>query len=77
MASLGTNSPIASELLVDLKRGVGLPLHRQVELTLRQGIRSGRLAGGGAAPTRTLAAELGVSGVWSSRPTRNSSPRAT
>jgi GntR family transcriptional regulator / MocR family aminotransferase len=57
-----TNSPIASELLVDLERGGSVSLHRQVELTLRQGIRSGRLAAGAALPpSRTLAAELGVS----------------
>jgi GntR family transcriptional regulator / MocR family aminotransferase len=62
MAELQTNSPIASQLLVDLERGGGVSLHRQVELTLRQGIRSGRLAAGTALPpTRTLAAELGVS----------------
>jgi GntR family transcriptional regulator / MocR family aminotransferase len=62
MPPLETNSPIATELLVDLERGGGVSLHRQVELTLRQGIRSGRLAAGAALPpTRTLAAELGVS----------------
>jgi GntR family transcriptional regulator/MocR family aminotransferase len=62
MASLGSNSPIASQLLVDLKRGSGVALHRQVELALREGIRSGRFTAGTALPpTRMLAAELGVS----------------
>jgi GntR family transcriptional regulator / MocR family aminotransferase len=57
-----TNSPITTNLLIDLKRGGGTPLHRQVELALRDGIRSGRLGPGTALPpTRTLAAELGVS----------------
>src|SRR5882757_3704524 len=62
VASSRTNSPIASKLLVDLERGGGVALHRQVELALRDGIRSGRLASGTALPpTRTLAGELGVS----------------
>jgi GntR family transcriptional regulator/MocR family aminotransferase len=62
MASLRSNSPIASHLLVDLKRRGGVSLHRQVELALREGIRTGRLTAGSALPpTRTLATELGVS----------------
>ena len=62
MASLRSNSPIASQLLVDLKRGGGVSLHRQVELALRAGdpLRSTH-GGDRASPTRTLAAELGVS----------------
>ncbi len=62
MPSPSTNSPIASKLLVDLRRDGGEALHRQVELAIRDGIRSGRLAAGTALPpTRTLAGELGVS----------------
>src|SRR5882757_1968886 len=62
MASSKTNSPIASQLLVGLERGGEVALHRQLELALRDGIRSGRLASETALPpTRTLAAELGVS----------------
>ena len=57
-----TNSPIATEVLVQLERGNGVALHRQVEVALRDGIRSGTLAPGSSLPpTRTLAEELGVS----------------
>jgi GntR family transcriptional regulator / MocR family aminotransferase len=57
-----TNSPIAAEVLVQLERGNGVALHRQVEVALRDGIRSGALAPGSSLPpTRTLAEELGVS----------------
>jgi GntR family transcriptional regulator / MocR family aminotransferase len=49
-------------MLVRLERGNGVALHRQVEVALREGIRSGRLAPGSSLPpTRTLADELGVS----------------
>jgi GntR family transcriptional regulator/MocR family aminotransferase len=49
-------------LLVSLDRGGELPLHEQIERTLREDIRSGRLAGGSRLPsTRGLAARLGVS----------------
>jgi GntR family transcriptional regulator / MocR family aminotransferase len=62
MSSSRTNSPISSELLVRLERDGPVPLHSQVESSLREGIRSGRLAPATALPpTRTLAAELGVS----------------
>jgi GntR family transcriptional regulator / MocR family aminotransferase len=65
-ATLSTNSstnyPIATKVLVQLERGNGVALHRQVEVALREGIRSGRLsAGSSLPPTRTLADELGVS----------------
>jgi GntR family transcriptional regulator/MocR family aminotransferase len=57
-----TNSPIATKVLVGLERGGGVPLHRQIEVALRDGIRSGTLSPGTALPpTRTLAEELGVS----------------
>ena len=48
-------------LLVDLEPGAG-PLHEQLELSLREQVRSGRLAPGARLPSsRALAAELGVS----------------
>ncbi|HMJ36039.1 MAG TPA: PLP-dependent aminotransferase family protein [Baekduia sp.] len=57
-----TNSGRSGELLVELRRDAGVPLHRQVETAIRDGIRSGRLRIGTALPpTRTLAADLGVS----------------
>ena len=54
-------SPIA-ELLIVLNRDGGEALHRQIEASIRDRIRSGALPGGAALPpSRTLAAELGVS----------------
>lgn len=63
MAESGTNSGLASELLLTVRRGAGQPpLYRQIENSLRAGIRSGRLPRGTVLPpTRTLAADLGVS----------------
>jgi GntR family transcriptional regulator/MocR family aminotransferase len=59
---LNTNSPIATDLLITLDRAGTLALHQQVETAIRDGIRSGRLPHGAALPpTRTLAADLGVS----------------
>jgi GntR family transcriptional regulator / MocR family aminotransferase len=50
------------ELLLEIDRGCGLPLHEQLERTLRDAIRGGRLAAGAHLPSsRALAAELGVS----------------
>ncbi len=50
------------ELLIELDREDGVALHRQVEASLRDGIRSGRLRPGDALPpTRVLAGELDVS----------------
>lgn len=50
------------ELLLGIDRGSELPLHEQLERSLRENIRSGRLAAGMQLPsTRGLAAELGVS----------------
>jgi GntR family transcriptional regulator/MocR family aminotransferase len=56
------------DLLVALDRPGGLPLHEQLELTIREAIRDGRLRAGARLPSsRGLAAELGVSrGVVSS-----------
>ncbi len=50
------------ELLIELDRAGELPLHEQLERSLRQNIRSGRLPAGARLPsTRGLARELGVS----------------
>jgi GntR family transcriptional regulator/MocR family aminotransferase len=49
-------------LLIELDRGPGLPLHEQLERTLRDAIRGGRLRADARLPSsRGLAAELGVS----------------
>jgi GntR family transcriptional regulator / MocR family aminotransferase len=53
---------ISSELLIDLRRDVPDPLHRQIEAAIRDAIQAGRLRQGTTLPpTRTLAADLGVS----------------
>lgn len=62
MADSRTNSHLASDLLVALRRAAQVPLHRQIQVSIRDGIRSGRLTRGTSLPpTRTLAADLGVS----------------
>jgi GntR family transcriptional regulator/MocR family aminotransferase len=62
MAGSGTNSRLGGDLLIALRRDGGIPLHRQIEASIRDGIRSGRLRLGSALPpTRTIAADLGVS----------------
>ena len=60
---LDLRGPVAGpELLVELDRSGELPLHEQLERSLRENIRSGRLPAGTRLPsTRGLAAELGVS----------------
>jgi GntR family transcriptional regulator / MocR family aminotransferase len=51
-----------SELLVMLRHDAGIPLHRQIETSIREAIRSGRLPRGSSLPpSRVLAADLGVS----------------
>jgi GntR family transcriptional regulator / MocR family aminotransferase len=51
-----------SELLLDIDRSSGTPLHGQLENALRAAVRSGRLAAGTRLPaTRVLASELGCS----------------
>jgi len=56
----GTNR--GSELLVELDRGSRVTLRSQLEGTLREAVRSGRLTRGTRLPaSRTLAADLGVS----------------
>jgi len=50
------------DLLLETDRGGDLPLHEQIERTLRDAIRDGQLAAGATLPSsRGLAAELGVS----------------
>ncbi|HEX4427963.1 MAG TPA: PLP-dependent aminotransferase family protein [Frankiaceae bacterium] len=49
-------------LLMTLDRACGVPLHRQIEVSVREAIRAGRLtAGSTIPPSRVLAADLGVS----------------
>jgi GntR family transcriptional regulator/MocR family aminotransferase len=62
MAGIRTNSHLAGDLLVELRRDAGVPLHRQISASIRDGVRSGRLPlGTSLPPTRTVAADLGVS----------------
>ncbi len=57
-----TNPKAPGELLLELQRDLGEPLHRQIEAAIRDAIRTGRLRQGMALPpTRTLAGDLGVS----------------
>src|SRR4051812_16893853 len=52
----------AGDVLVPLPHRSGVPLHRQIEASIRSAIRTGRLPRGSALPpTRLLARELGVS----------------
>jgi GntR family transcriptional regulator/MocR family aminotransferase len=58
MAEIRTNS----ELLVMLWHDAHVPLHRQIETSIRDSIRAGRLTlGSPLPPSRVLAADLGVS----------------
>jgi GntR family transcriptional regulator/MocR family aminotransferase len=51
-----------SALLIDLNRHSGRPLHGQIEASVRDSIRAGRLTAGAAMPpSRVLAGDLGVS----------------
>lgn len=58
-----SNDPVdGPELLVGLSRGIELPLHEQLERSLRGAVQAGRLVAGVRLPsTRALARELGVS----------------
>src|ERR1700730_3502743 len=57
-----TETRTNSELLVLLEHDARIPLHRQIETSIRDEIRAGRLARGSSLrPTRVLAADLGVS----------------
>src|SRR6516165_6279073 len=61
VSGLRSNLSPVSELAIDLDRNGGGALHRQIEASIRQRIRSGALPAGVALPpTRALAAELGV-----------------
>jgi GntR family transcriptional regulator / MocR family aminotransferase len=49
-------------MLIEIQREAEVPLHEQVEQSIREGIQNGRLAAGTALPSsRTLARELGIS----------------
>ncbi|GLW23136.1 GntR family transcriptional regulator [Microbispora amethystogenes] len=62
MGRVRTNSGPADELLIKLDRDAGVPLHRQIETSIRARIRAGLMrAGASLPPTRTLATGLGVS----------------
>jgi GntR family transcriptional regulator/MocR family aminotransferase len=62
VAQSRTNSGPAEDLLIELDRDAGVPLHRQIEASIRARVQAGELrAGASLPPTRTLAAGLGVS----------------
>ncbi|WP_328417843.1 PLP-dependent aminotransferase family protein [Micromonospora sp. NBC_00389] len=62
MGRTRTNSSTAEDLLIDVDRSAAEPLHRQIAASIRGGIRAGRLRlGTSLPPTRTIAADLGVS----------------
>ncbi len=57
-----SDGPVGPGLLVELDRNGETPLHEQIERSIREDIRGGRLAAGARLPsTRSLAAELGIS----------------
>ena len=61
-SSLMAQGRTNSELLVMLRHDARVPLHRQIETSIREAIRAGRLMRGSSLPpTRVLAADLGVS----------------
>jgi GntR family transcriptional regulator/MocR family aminotransferase len=61
MTASSTNSPVA-DLLIELRRDGGVPLHRQLSSAIRDSIRTGRLRQGSPLPpTRAIATDLGVS----------------
>jgi GntR family transcriptional regulator / MocR family aminotransferase len=57
-----SSGPVSPGLLVELDREADVPLHEQIERSIREGVRSGRLSAGSQLPsTRSLAGELGIS----------------
>jgi GntR family transcriptional regulator / MocR family aminotransferase len=58
-----SDGPVASPgLLIEIEREAELPLHEQLERSIREGIQAGRLAAGAPLPSsRALAGELGIS----------------
>jgi GntR family transcriptional regulator/MocR family aminotransferase len=53
---------LSADLVVELERGSGVALHRQIETAIHGAIHAGRLRKGASLPpTRALAADLGVS----------------
>src|SRR5262252_8459595 len=61
-SSLMVKTRTNSELLVMLRHDARIPLHRQIETSIREAIRAGRLPQGSSLPpSRVLAADLGVS----------------
>jgi GntR family transcriptional regulator / MocR family aminotransferase len=61
-SSLMPETRTNSELLVMLRHDAHVPLHRQIETSIRDAIRAGRLPRGSSLPpSRLLAADLGVS----------------
>ena len=68
----------AGDLLLPLRPGWGVPLHRQIETSLRGAIRTGRLPRGGRScrPRGGSRAGSASRAASSSRPTSSSSPRA-
>jgi GntR family transcriptional regulator / MocR family aminotransferase len=57
-----SSGPVSPGLLVELNRGSDVPLHEQIEHSIRENVRTGRLAAGSRLPSsRSLAGELGIS----------------
>ncbi|HUC08200.1 MAG TPA: PLP-dependent aminotransferase family protein, partial [Solirubrobacterales bacterium] len=57
-----SSGPVSPGLLVELDRAGDVPLHEQIERSIREDVRAGRLAARAQLPSsRSLAAELGVS----------------
>jgi len=57
-----SNGPVGPGLLIELEREAEVPLHEQVERSVRENIQAGRLAAGTRLPSsRALASELGIS----------------
>lgn len=57
-----SSGPVSPALLVELDRGGEVPLHEQIERSIREDVRTGRLSAGSRLPSsRSLAAELGIS----------------